>query len=165
MVPPGDDQRQALAAKMLEKDDPQANGEVHSTGGEKKPQPLPDVEPAMPTDPGETKTTKSGVKYTTVKPGAGATAKLGQTVTVHYVGTLDDGREFDSSRKRDKPADFPIGIGQVIRGWDEGVPGMRIGEVRKLDVPAGAGYGALGKAPAIPPNAQLHFEIELVNVK
>src|SRR5206468_3795974 len=94
-----------------------------------------DLPPALPTAKGEVKTTPSGVKYETIKPGNGAVAKAGQRVTVHYVGTLEDGRKFDSSRDRDKPATFSIGTGDVIKGWDEAVPGMKIGEVRKLIVP------------------------------
>ena len=160
---PGDDAREVQANKLKEKDDPQANGEVAGTT-EHKPTALPDVVPATPTAKGETKTTKSGVKYTTLKEGTGAVARSGQTVSVHYVGTLDDGREFDNSRKRGKPAEFLIGVGNVIRGWDEGVPGMKIGEIRKLDIPAAAGYGAQGKGP-VPQNANLHFEVELMDVR
>ena len=84
---------------------------------------------------------------------------------MHYVGTLEDGRKFDSSRDRNAPSTFPIGTGAVIRGWDEAVPGMRIGERRKLTVPPSAGYGAQGKPPSIPANATLSFDIELMNVE
>jgi FKBP-type peptidyl-prolyl cis-trans isomerase len=160
-VPPGVPSRSI--ADIKEKEEPQAIGEAGSTGpaAEVKAT-VPDIPPALPTAKGEVKTTASGVKYETLKEGHGAVVKAGQRVTVHYVGKLDDGREFDSSRRRDKPAEFLIGIGKVIKGWDEAVPGMKIGEVRKLDVPAAAGYGALGNQ-AIPPNADLHFEIEMIN--
>lgn len=162
-VPPGVDQRAVLADKKKEKDDPQALGEAGVAGKGAKKEPLPDLTPAPPTAKGETKTTKAGVKYTTIKEGTGPEAKAGQVVRVHYVGTLDDGRVFDSSRKRGEPGKFTIGTGDVIRGWDESVPGMKVGEIRKIDVPAASGYGALGKGE-IPPNADLHFEIELVGV-
>jgi FKBP-type peptidyl-prolyl cis-trans isomerase FkpA len=124
-----------------------------------------DIEPALATAKGESKTTASGVKYETTKEGTGAVAKAGQRVTVHYVGSLEDGRVFDSSRTKNQPATFSIGTGDVIKGWDEAVPGMKIGEVRKLVVPAAAGYGAQGRPPSIPPNAVLNFEVELINVQ
>lgn len=162
-VPPGVDQRRALAEEAIKKDDPQAIGESPaSPKGQAKVDVIPDLVPALPTAPGEYKTTKSGVKYTTVKEGKGAVAKAGQRVKVHYVGTLDDGREFDSSRRKNEAASFIIGAGKVIKGWDEAVPGMKIGETRKLDIPAAAGYGAQGAGPS-PANADLHFEIELLD--
>lgn len=162
---PGADQRAVLLQKRAEKDNPEALGEI--TGGTSAPQAkhvVPDIPLASPTAKGETKTTASGVKYTTLTAGTGATVKAGQQASVHYVGKLDDGREFDSSRKRNQPFDFLVGGGSVIKGWDEGVAGMKIGEVRTLDVPPAAGYGALGKG-TIPPNAELHFEIELKDIK
>jgi len=119
---------------------------------------------APPTAKGETKTTASGVKYETLKEGTGAEAKPGQTVSVHYTGTLEDGKKFDSSRDRFEPYSFTIGESQVIQGWHEGVAGMKVGEQRKLTIPASAGYGAQGKPP-IPPNATLIFNIELLKVK
>jgi len=146
----------------MPKEDPaQANGE---TGMAASSSVLPGLVPAPPSAKGETKTTPSGVEYTTLKAGAGDPAAAGQRVTVHYVGKLDDGKVFDSSRARDKPSQFEIGTGKVIKGWDEAVPGMKVGEVRNLTVPPAAGYGALGKDP-IPPNATLHFEIELMKVE
>lgn len=159
---PGFDYRSALEP---EKEEPaQALGE---SVGKEAPQgaQLPGLKPAPPTAKGEVKTTASGVKYETIKPGTGAEAKAGQTVTVHYTGTLEDGKVFDSSRNRGKPAPFSIGFGRVIKGWDEAVPGMKVGEIRKLTVPPNAGYGALGKKPEIPPNATLIFEIELIDTK
>jgi FKBP-type peptidyl-prolyl cis-trans isomerase len=122
------------------------------------------VVPAPPTSKGETKTTPAGVKYETLKEGTGAEAKPGQTVSVHYTGTLEDGKKFDSSRDRGEPFGFTIGVSQVIRGWHEGVPGMKVGERRKLTIPASAGYGATSQG-SIPPNSTLIFDIELLGVK
>lgn len=96
--------------------------------------------------------------------GKGAEAKAGDTVSVHYVGTLTDGKEFDSSKKHGKPFTFPLGGGQVIKGWDQGVAGMKIGGKRKLTIPPTLGYGERGAGP-IPPNSTLQFEIELLEVK
>ncbi len=100
----------------------------------------------------------------TLKAGQGAEAKAGDRVTVHYVGTLTDGKKFDSSRDRGEGFRFTLGRGDVIRGWDQGVAGMRIGELRKLTIPAQLGYGARGFPPVIPPNATLVFEVELLSV-
>jgi len=98
------------------------------------------------------------------KVGTGTEARPGQTVTVHYEGTLDDGSKFDSSRDRGKTFSFPLGGGRVIQGWDQGVAGMRVGGVRRLVIPAALGYGERGSPPVIPPGATLHFEIELLEV-
>jgi FKBP-type peptidyl-prolyl cis-trans isomerase FkpA len=100
----------------------------------------------------------------TVKPGAGATAKSGDRVTVHYVGTLTDGKKFDSSRDRGRGFQFTLGKGEVIKGWDQGVAGMVIGEVRKLTIPPEMGYGARGFPPVIPPDSTLVFEVELLGI-
>ena len=143
----------------------EALGEAGVTGLEptaKKP--LPDLVPAEPTEPNATKTTKSGVKYETVKPGTGPTAKAGDRVSIHYTGRLEDGRKFDSSVDRGKPMSVVIGVGDVILGWDEAVPGMKVGEVRTLFVPPNAGYGATGAKGTIPPNANLKFDVELVSI-
>lgn len=120
-----------------------------------------------PTEIGEARTTPSGVKYETLKAGDGPEAKPGQSVTVNYTGTLSDGKVFDSTKKEDKnePAIFPIGKGEVIAGWDEGVPGMKVGERRKLTIPPELGYGSRGQPPKIPANSTLIFEIELLGVK
>jgi peptidylprolyl isomerase len=96
--------------------------------------------------------------------GSGAVAEAGKLVTVHYRGTLPDGTEFDASRKHDRPFDFPLGAGQVIRGWDEGVKGMKVGGKRKLVIPPSMGYGERGMGP-IPPNSTLIFEVELLDVQ
>jgi len=92
-------------------------------------------------------------------------AETGKTVKVHYTGTLTDGTKFDSSLDRGEPFSFQLGAGQVIRGWDEGVKGMRVGGKRKLTIPPDMGYGAAGAPPKIPPNATLMFEIELLEVQ
>ncbi|AFZ02321.1 FKBP-type peptidyl-prolyl cis-trans isomerase [Calothrix sp. PCC 6303] len=110
-------------------------------------------------------TTASGLKYTDVKVGTGATPKTGQTVTVHYVGTLENGTKFDSSRDRGQPFDFTIGKGEVIKGWDEGLSTMKVGGRRNLIIPAKLGYGEQGAGGAIPPNATLLFDVELLGVK
>jgi FKBP-type peptidyl-prolyl cis-trans isomerase FkpA len=106
----------------------------------------------------------SELKIETLAPGTGAEAKAGDHVTVHYIGTLTDGKKFDSSRDRDEGFRFALGKGQVIRGWDHGVAGMRVGEIRKLTIPPEMGYGTRGFPPVIPGNATLVFEVELLEV-
>jgi FKBP-type peptidyl-prolyl cis-trans isomerase len=104
------------------------------------------------------------LKIEDLKQGAGTEAITGKNVTVHYVGTLTDGNKFDSSRDRGKGFSFRLGAGQVIKGWDQGVAGMKIGGLRKLTIPASLGYGDRGFPPVIPPNATLVFEVELLEV-
>jgi peptidylprolyl isomerase len=109
-------------------------------------------------------TTSSGLQYEDEKVGTGASPAPGKKVTVHYTGTLTDGKKFDSSRDRGKPFSFTIGVGQVIKGWDEGVMSMKVGGKRKLVIPAALGYGARGAGGVIPPNATLNFDVELLGV-
>lgn len=111
-------------------------------------------------------TTASGLKYTDLIEGTGATPQLGQTVAVHYTGTLENGYEFDSSRKPGRePLSFQLGTNRIIKGWNEGMATMKVGGKRKLIVPPSLGYGAGGKPPDIPPNAILLFDVELMSVK
>ncbi len=110
-------------------------------------------------------TSASGLKIEDVKKGTGKTAKSGDTVSVHYKGTLTDGTKFDSSYDRGQPFSFHLGAGEVIKGWDEGVKGMQIGGKRKLTIPADMGYGARGAGKVIPPNATLLFDVELLEIQ
>jgi len=110
-------------------------------------------------------TTNSGLKYVDDTVGAGTEAKAGNTVDVHYTGWLTNGTKFDSSKDRGKPFSFKLGAGQVIKGWDEGVAGMKEGGKRTLTIPPELGYGARGAGGVIPPNAELKFEVELLKVK
>jgi peptidylprolyl isomerase len=109
-------------------------------------------------------TTPSGLQYRDDAVGDGPEAKAGQTVSVHYTGTLLDGKKFDSSRDRGQPFQFGLGAGQVIRGWDEGVAGMKVGGRRTLVIPPELGYGARAIGP-IPPNSTLRFDVELLGVR
>ncbi len=106
-----------------------------------------------------------GIQIEELRPGDGAEAIAGKTVTVHYVGTLTNGQKFDSSRDRGKGFTFKLGAGQVIQGWDQGVAGMRVGQIRKLTIPPELAYGARGFPPVIPPNSTLVFEVELLGVQ
>jgi peptidylprolyl isomerase len=112
----------------------------------------------------KTISTPSGLKYTVLKAGKGATAKPGQTVFVHYTGTLTNGKKFDSSRDKGEPFSFPVGQGRVIPGWDEALSTMKVGERRKLTIPPKLGYGAAGAGDVIPPNATLIFDVELLKI-
>ena len=109
-------------------------------------------------------TTSSGLIIDDLAVGEGAAAAAGQNVTVHYTGWLTDGTKFDSSKDRGDPFVFPLGGGRVIKGWDEGVQGMKVGGKRKLTIPPALGYGARGAGGVIPPNATLVFEVELLKV-
>ncbi len=109
-------------------------------------------------------TTDSGLQYRDLKVGDGAEAKPGDTVRVHYTGWLMDGTKFDSSLDRGEPFKFPLGAGHVIRGWDEGVAGMKVGGKRELVIPSDLAYGDRGMPPDIPPKATLKFEVELLGI-
>jgi len=113
-------------------------------------------------------TTASGLIYDDKVVGTGTEAKAGQKVSVHYTGWLfyggERGKKFDSSKDRGAPFEFPLGAGRVIKGWDEGVAGMKVGGTRVLTIPPALGYGARGAGGAIPPNATLIFEVELLGV-
>lgn len=108
--------------------------------------------------------TPSGLIIEDLTIGKGATARSGDDIVVHYVGRLEDGRQFDSSVARRDPLDFALGAGDVIKGWDEGVPGMKVGGKRKLTIPAALAYGDQGCGGVIPPQATLVFEVELLEV-
>ncbi len=109
-----------------------------------------------------TQITDSGLKFEDTTVGQGATATQGQVVSVHYTGWLENGTKFDSSKDRHEPFEFKLGAGQVIRGWDEGVAGMKVGGVRRLTIPPQLGYGDRGAGGVIPPKATLIFEVELL---
>jgi peptidylprolyl isomerase len=109
--------------------------------------------------------TESGLQYEELECGDGAEAQRGDTVVVHYTGTLEDGTKFDSSLDRGQPFPFTIGAGQVIQGWEEGIAGMKVGGKRKLTIPPDLAYGKAGRPPVIPRNATLIFEVSLVEIQ
>lgn len=137
-----------------------------TTGADTKPEAKPSAAPTptpTPAQPPPDPNAKLEIKDLTV--GKGAEAKAGDTVKVHYVGTLKNGEEFDASKKHgNEPFTFELGKGRVIKGWDEGVAGMKVGGKRKLTIPPHLGYGARGAGAKIPPNSTLVFEVELVEV-
>lgn len=110
-------------------------------------------------------TTPSGLKYVDQAVGTGDVAVAGKTVSVHYTGWLENGKKFDSSVDRGEPFSFPLGAGRVIKGWDEGVQGMKVGGKRKLTIPSDLGYGSRGAGGVIPPNATLIFDVELLGIR
>ncbi|MEP6888351.1 MAG: FKBP-type peptidyl-prolyl cis-trans isomerase [Nitrospirales bacterium] len=113
----------------------------------------------------QTITTESGLTYVEMVVGTGRQPEVGDTASVHYTGWLADGKKFDSSVDRKEPFSFRVGAGQVIKGWDEGVLGMKIGGKRKLTIPPQLGYGARGAGGVIPPNATLTFDVELLDLR
>jgi FKBP-type peptidyl-prolyl cis-trans isomerase len=120
--------------------------------------------PATTTQSAASNAPAGELKIDDVKVGTGAEAKPGQKVTVHYRGTLTDGTQFDASYDRGDPFTFTLGAGEVIKGWDQGVAGMKVGGKRKLTIPGNLGYGPNGSPPKIPPNATLLFDVELLKV-
>jgi peptidylprolyl isomerase len=137
---------------------------------------LPEEQPAIPATPVEVSQkpsttlddwiiTPSGLRYQELQPGKGASPQRGQTAVVHYVGTLANGQKFDSSYDRNQPFRFRVGVGQVIKGWDEGVASMKVGGKRRLEIPPELGYGARGAGGVIPPNATLYFDVELLAIQ
>jgi FKBP-type peptidyl-prolyl cis-trans isomerase FkpA len=142
-----------------------------------EPEPVPKSEPAPTPDkqnlagqattpaPAASAPKVSELVKKDLKPGKGAAAKSGDTVRVHYTGTLLDGTKFDSSLDRGDPFEFTLGKGEVIKGWDEGVVGMKAGGKRKLTIPSEMAYGKRGSPPKIPPDAPLQFEIELIEIR
>jgi peptidylprolyl isomerase len=113
---------------------------------------------------GDIQETPSGLKYIVIEPGEGDKPEKGKKVKVHYTGKLEDGSVFDSSIKRGVPIEFTLGVGQVIKGWDEGIADMKVGEKRQLIIPPDLGYGPNGHPPVIPPNSTLIFDVELVEI-
>jgi len=113
---------------------------------------------------GDIQETPSGLKYIVIETGEGDKPEKGKKVKVHYTGKLEDGSVFDSSIKRGVPIEFTLGVGQVIKGWDEGIADMKVGEKRQLIIPPDLGYGPNGHPPVIPPNSTLIFDVELVEI-
>jgi len=140
-----------------------AGGNKGETPPATAPAAAPAPAPAPPPAPPENPNAKIEMKDSVV--GKGPEAKAGDTVKVHYAGRLTNGTEFDASKKHgDKPFEFPLGAGRVIKGWDQGVAGMKVGGKRQLTIPPELGYGARGAGAAIPPNATLIFDVELVEI-
>jgi len=139
-------------------------GFTAATAAAAAPSPTSHRKAATAAKPGAEVHLADGLTYRDLRVGHGALAKTGDVVHVHYVGTLDNGTKFDSSRDRGTPFSFTLGQGQVIPGWDRGVVGMRVGGLRRLIIPAALGYGDRGAGGVIPPGATLHFDIELLGV-
>lgn len=163
VAPPGLEIQRVPAVAVGE---PQAIGETGtSTPQQASPSIASEAAPlALPTPVGQPTKTASGLEYVTLKEGDGEPVKPGQALLIHYVGTLTDGTKFDSSRDRNEPFSVTIGRTSLIRGWTEGIPGMRLGERRKLTIPPELAYGAQAQK-GIPANSTLNFEVELLSAK
>ena len=164
VAPPGLEMKRVPQVAVGE---PQAIGEQGTSAPKQASTPIPSAisgAVSPPTEVGKPTKTASGLEYVTLKEGLGPEVKAGQTVSLHYVGTLTDGKKFDSSRDRNSPMSYAIGVDPLIRGWAEGVPGMHVGEVRKLTIPPDLAYGAETKK-GIPANSTLNFDIEILSVK
>jgi len=145
---------------------PAETGEAAGETTEEAAAPADETEAVAPAaEEGNVVTTDSGLQYEDLVVGDGQEAKSGDTVSVHYTGWLTDGTKFDSSLDRGEEFEFPLGAGRVIKGWDEGVAGMKIGGKRKLTIPPELGYGDRGAGALIPPGATLIFEVELFGIK
>ncbi len=163
MAPPG----APIQPKAPDEEPAQAVGEMAApalaSAAATKTGKVVEYTPAPPTAKGETKTTPNGVKYETIKEGTGPELKAGQTGQFLYEGRLADGKVIDDRTRRTKrPED--LALGEKLTGWKEALPGMRVGEVRKLIVPPALAYGEQGKPPEIPPNATVTYEVELVHI-
>ncbi len=141
-----------------------ASSGAPSTGAPNQTEVKIAAEPLTNMSDSEIKETGTGLKYKVIVAGTGASPKAGQTVVVHYTGTLEDGTKFDSSRDRNDPFKFKLGAGQVIKGWDEGLALMRVGDRYTLIIPPDLGYGARGAGGVIPANATLIFDVELLRI-
>ncbi|HLY92024.1 MAG TPA: FKBP-type peptidyl-prolyl cis-trans isomerase [Candidatus Angelobacter sp.] len=154
----------ALATLLIAQAGKKASSGTQKTGTAKASA-APDKSAGPAKVTGDPVTTPSGLKYWDLKKGTGATAVKGKTVKVHYTGWLTDGKEFDSSYDLGEPIEFGLGSGRVIKGWDEGIAGMKVGGRRQLHIPPELGYGSRGAGSAIPPNATLIFDVELISAK
>jgi peptidylprolyl isomerase len=156
----------ALGGCTLNQPSPKENAsKPAAAASQPTPTSTPAESSAQTATTGQLVTTASGLKYIDQVVGSGPMPQRGQTVTVHYTGTLADGTKFDSSVDRGQPFQFVIGVGQVIKGWDEGVATMKVGGRRKLIIPPNLGYGERGAGNVIPPNAQLNFDVQLLSVQ
>lgn len=156
----------AIASELTSRPQVAATITQAQTNASIAPTLMSDASTPTPKKPGDKAlvTTPSGLKYVDLVEGTGASPQPGQNVVVHYTGTLEDGTKFDSSRDRKQPFQFKIGVGQVIKGWDEGVGTMKVGGRRQLTIPSELGYGARGAGGVIPPNATLLFDVELLKL-